>query len=100
MSDGVLKNKIDLPHIILFLMGASVILITIGIIQTLFFETWGFFEEVAESRGWFVVKWDLGGIFSDNGFGCVLIFVCVIIEYLFTKNPHWTNNFPSLLFNF
>jgi|TARA_B100001758_G_scaffold96281_1_gene82274 phosphate transport system permease protein len=97
MSDSVLKNKIDLPHIILFLMGASVILITIGIIQTLFFETWGFFEEVAESRGWFVVKWDLGGIFSDNGFGCVLIFVCVIIEYLFTKNPHWTNNFPSLL---
>ena len=38
---------------ILFFTSTSVILITLGIIQTLLFEAIAFFSEVANTRGWF-----------------------------------------------
>ncbi|CAI8240438.1 MAG: Phosphate transport system permease protein PstC 1 [Methanobacteriota archaeon] len=95
----MVKNKIDWPYLILFLMGASVILITVGIIQTLLVETLGFFSEVAESRGWFNIEWDISGIFSNDGFGCLIIFSCLILELIFSKEKQLTSNFPSFLVN-
>ena len=41
---------------ILFFTSLSVILITLGIIQTLLFEAMSFFSQVADSRGWFTFE--------------------------------------------
>ena len=60
-----LKN--NRARVILFLTSFSVILITLGIIQTLLFESINFFSELAETRGWFTFDWDFAGITSGTG---------------------------------
>ena len=48
----------DPMRYILFLTSFSVILITLGIIQTLLFEAVTFFQDIADSRGWFGLEFD------------------------------------------
>ena len=76
--DRIFKDK---PGTILFLTSLSAILITVGIIQTLLFETITFFSDIAEHRGWFSLEWDFGGIFSASGFACLLLVVALILDY-------------------
>ena len=52
---------------ILFFTSLSVILITLGIIQTLLFESMSFFSQVADSRGWFMFEIDVAGLSSAGG---------------------------------
>ena len=60
------KIKGDKAGNVLFLMSFSVILITLGIIQTLLFESVTFFEEVASDRGWFFLEFNIEGVFSTS----------------------------------
>ena len=78
-----LKN--NRARVILFLTSFSVILITLGIIQTLLFESINFFSELAESRGWFTFDWDFVGITSGTGIAAA-IFLLVYIAELFIIN--------------
>ena len=52
---------------ILFFTSLSVILITLGIIQTLLFEAMSFFSQVADARGWFTFDVDPAGLSSTGG---------------------------------
>ena len=56
------KLSKDKARNILFFTSLSVILITLGIIQTLLFETITFFSEIASERGWFTFTIALGDI--------------------------------------
>ena len=92
----------DKASTVLFVMSLSVILITLGIIQTLLFETITFFSDIAEHRGWFSLDWDLGGILSASGFACLLLVVALFLDHesksvkgnflssipMFVWNPH------------
>ena len=78
-----LKN--NRARVILFLTSFSVILITLGIIQTLLFESINFFSELAESRGWFTFDWDLAGITSGTGIAAAIFLLVYIAELLITK---------------
>ena len=70
----------DKAGTILFLTSLSVILITLGIIQTLLFETITFFTDIAEHRGWFSLDWNVGGIQSASGFACLILVVALILD--------------------
>ena len=70
----------DKAGTILFLTSLSVILITLGIIQTLLFETITFFTDIAEHRGWFSLDWNVGGIQSVSGFACLILVVALILD--------------------
>lgn len=70
----------DKAGTILFVMSLSVILITLGIIQTLLFETITFFSDIAEHRGWFSFDWDFSGILSASGFACLLLVVALFLD--------------------
>ena len=70
---------------ILFLTSFSVILITLGIIQTLLFESINFFSELAETRGWFTFDWDFAGITSGTGIAAAIFLLVYIAELLITK---------------
>ncbi|MBL6890045.1 MAG: phosphate ABC transporter permease subunit PstC [Candidatus Poseidoniaceae archaeon] len=70
----------DKAGTILFVMSLSVILITLGIIQTLLFETIAFFSDIAEHRGWFSFDWDFSGILSASGFACLLLVVALFLD--------------------
>ena len=72
----------DPMRYILFLTSFSVILITLGIIQTLLFEAITFFQDIADSRGWFGLDFEIDGIFSAQGVAGVLLLGCLIIEIL------------------
>ena len=60
------KFSKDISGKVLFILSLSVILITLGIIQTLLFESITFFEQIAENRGWFSLEWNFGGIISSS----------------------------------
>ena len=75
------RISIDKAGTILFLTSLSVILITLGIIQTLLFETITFFTDIAEHRGWFSLDWDFGGILSASGFAFLILLVALLIDY-------------------
>ena len=64
MPSLVEKLAKDPMRYILFLTSFSVILITLGIIQTLLFETLTFFQDIADSRGWFGLDFEKDGVFS------------------------------------
>lgn len=66
------KIRGDKAGTVLFLMSFSVILITLGIIQTLLFESITFFEDIAENRGWFTLDWNFEGIMSASGLAALL----------------------------
>ena len=78
-----LKN--NRARVILFLTSFSVILITLGIIQTLLFESINFFSELAETRGWFTFDWDFAGITSGTGIAAAIFLIVYIAELLITK---------------
>ena len=81
----------DKAGTILFLTSLSVILITLGIIQTLLFETITFFTDIAEHRGWFSLDWDFGGLLSASGFACLLLVVALLIDYQSKKQVNVLN---------
>jgi phosphate transport system permease protein len=80
---------------ILFLTSLSVILITLGIIQTLLFETITFFTDVAEHRGWFSLDWNFGGILSASGFACMLLVVTLLVDYESKKEENRLSSIPQ-----
>ena len=67
---------------ILFFTSLSVILITLGIIQTLLFEAISFFSQVADARGWFTFEADMAGLFSLSGLSLIVLLLAVMGEYI------------------
>ena len=67
---------------ILFFTSLSVILITLGIIQTLLFEAMSFFSQVADARGWFTFEVDATGLSSLGGVSLVLLLLALAAEYI------------------
>ena len=61
---GPKKTSLFNARNILFFTSLSVILITLGIIQTLLFEAMSFFSQVADARGWFTFEVDAAGLSS------------------------------------
>ena len=70
----------DPMRYILFFTSFSVILITLGIIQTLLFEAVTFFQDIADSRGWFGLDVEMDGIFSAQGVAGVLLLGCLLLK--------------------
>ena len=89
----------DKAGTILFLTSLSVILITLGIIQTLLFETITFFSDIAEHRGWFSLEWDFGGILSASGFACLLLVVALLLDYESKKEENRLSTIPPEVWN-
>ena len=89
----------DKAGTILFLTSLSVILITLGIIQTLLFETITFFTDIAEHRGWFSLEWDVGGIFSASGFACLLLVVALLLDHESKKEKNRLSIIPQEVWN-
>ena len=89
----------DKAGTILFLTSLSVILITLGIIQTLLFETITFFTDIAEHRGWFSLEWDVGGIFSASGFACLLLVVALLVDSESKKEKNRLASIPLFVWN-
>ena len=94
--DRISKDK---AGTILFLTSLSVILITLGIIQTLLFETITFFTDIAEHRGWFSLDWDVGGIFSASGFACLLLVVTSLLDHESKKEKNRLSIIPQEVWN-
>ena len=91
--------KTNRARVILFLTSFSVILITLGIIQTLLFESINFFSELAETRGWFAFDWDFAGITSGTGIAAAFFLMVFITELLITRFTFGTNTrFDIILF--
>ena len=67
---------------ILFFTSLSVILITLGIIQTLLFEAMSFFSQVADARGWFTFEVDAAGLSSLGGLSLVVLLLALAGEYI------------------
>lgn len=74
------KFSKDRSGTILFLLSLSVILITLGIIQTLLFESITFFEQIAENRGWFSLEWNFGGIVSSSGMAALILIILIFAD--------------------
>lgn len=89
----------DKAGTILFLTSLSVILITLGIIQTLLFETITFFPDIAEHRGWFSLDWDFGGLLSASGFACLLLVVALLIDYQSKKQVNVLNRLNPVVWD-
>ena len=89
----------DKAGTVLFLTSLSVILITLGIIQTLLFETITFFTDIAEHRGWFSLDWDVGGIFSASGFACLLLVVALLLDHESKKEKNRLSIIPQEVWN-
>ena len=93
------RSKFDWSANILFVMSTSVILITFGIIQTLVFEAWNFFSELADSRGWLNIDWNFSGIFSNDGFAAIVILTAFGLERYLRNKKTVLKNLPSDLFH-
>ena len=76
----------DPMRYILFLTSFSVILITLGIIQTLLFEAVTFFQDIADSRGWFGLDFEMAGLFSAQGAAGILLLGCLLLEILMNRS--------------
>ena len=76
-------------------MSFSVILITLGIIQTLLFESIAFFEELAESRGWFSFDWNFGGMFSSSGLAFLILAILLTIDILSRNEESALSKLPK-----
>ena len=72
---------------ILFMTSLSVILITLGIIQTLLFEAMSFFSQVADARGWFTFEVDASGLSSLGGISLILLLLALAGEYVIQFKP-------------
>ncbi|MBF55322.1 MAG: phosphate ABC transporter permease subunit PstC [Euryarchaeota archaeon] len=76
----------DPMRYILFLTSFSVILITLGIIQTLLFEAVTFFQDIADSRGWFGLEIEMDGVFSAQGTAGILLSGCLLLEIFMNRS--------------
>ena len=85
----------DPMRYILFFTSFSVILITLGIIQTLLFEAVTFFQDIADSRGWFGLDVEMDGIFSAQGVAGVLLLGCLFVEILGNRSSLNTEKIPQ-----
>lgn len=93
------KFSKDRARYVLFLTSFSVILITLGIIQTLLFEAITFFSEVASVRGWFSLDFDFSGILSQTGFAGVLFAIALAAEWFANNKSKSISSIPeNLLF--
>lgn len=80
---------------ILFFTSTSVILITLGIIQTLLFEAIAFFSEVANTRGWFSFTMNLSGVASAAGLGALMLAGCAALEWRMRADPKVLTRMPE-----
>jgi phosphate transport system permease protein len=88
------RSKIRSRHV-LFLTSMSVILITLGIIQTLLFEAISFFSEIADVRGWFSFQFSWTGLFSQTGLaGCIFAIACAL-EWVSLYRPEHLGTAPE-----
>ena len=85
----------DPMRYILFLTSFSVILITLGIIQTLLFEAITFFQDIADSRGWFGLDFEFDGLFSAQGTAGILLLGCLVLEILGNRSSINTEKIPQ-----
>ena len=85
----------DPMRYILFLTSFSVILITLGIIQTLLFEAVTFFQDIADSRGWFGLDFEMDGLFSAQGTAGILLLGCLVLEILGNRSSINTEKIPQ-----
>ena len=91
------KIKGDKAGNVLFLMSFSVILITLGIIQTLLFESVTFFEEVASDRGWFSLEFNIEGVFSTSSLAALILIVCLVFEIASWKDEGFISKIPNAI---
>ena len=84
---GPKKTSLFNARNILFFTSLSVILITLGIIQTLLFEAMSFFSQVADARGWFTFEVDAAGLSSLGGVSLVLLLLALAGEYILQFKP-------------
>ena len=89
------KIKGDKAGTVLFLMSFSVILITLGIIQTLLFESLTFFQEVASERGWFSLEFNAEGIFSTSSLAALVLIACLVFEIASWKDESFISKIPN-----
>jgi phosphate transport system permease protein len=82
---------------ILFFTSTSVILITLGIIQTLLFEATTFFSEVADGRGWFSAEMDAPGLASSSGLALLVLLACLALEWGLNQRPQILSKAPALV---
>ncbi len=80
MNSILKKWSKDKAGLVLFILSFSVILITIGIIQTLLFESITFFEQIAENRGWFSLEWNFSGIVSSSGLAALILILSLFAD--------------------
>ena len=91
------KLSKDKARNILFFTSLSVILITLGIIQTLLFETITFFSEIAAERGWFTFTIALGDIFSAQGLAFILFMLLAYFELKVLQKPSTVQKLPYVV---
>ncbi len=92
---GPKKTSFFTARNILFLTSLSVILITLGIIQTLFFEAMSFFSQVADARGWFTFEVDLTGLLSAGGLSLIVLVLGILGEYINQFNASLLERAPK-----
>lgn len=85
----------DKSGTILFLLSLSVILITLGIIQTLLFESITFFEQIAENRGWFSLEWNFGGVVSSSGMAALILIVLIFTDQFSRDEDGFISKLPD-----
>ncbi|MGB2038610.1 MAG: phosphate ABC transporter permease subunit PstC [Candidatus Poseidoniaceae archaeon] len=89
----------DRSGTILFLLSLSVILITLGIIQTLLFESITFFEQIAENRGWFSLEWNFGGIVSSSGMAALILILLIFADQVSRDKNGLISKLPDSLWS-
>ena len=93
------KLSKDKSGSILFLLSLSVILITLGIIQTLLFESITFFEQIAENRGWFSLEWNFSGIISSSGLAALILILSISADHVSRDEDGLLSKLPDSLWS-
>ena len=93
------KLSKDKSGSILFLLSLSVILITLGIIQTLLFESITFFEQIAENRGWFSLEWNFSGIISSSGLAALILVISIFADHVSRDEDGLISKLPDSLWS-
>ena len=95
LLNGFEKFSKDRARWILFITSLSVILITLGIIQTLLFEAISFFKQVASARGWFTLDLEFAGLTSQTGLSAVIFLLAFTAEYVSNHKPEKLSSIPE-----
>lgn len=93
------KFSKDISGKVLFILSLSVILITLGIIQTLLFESITFFEQIAENRGWFSLEWNFGGIISSSGMAALILIFLIFADSVSRDEDGLISKLPDSLWS-